>query len=314
MRILVTGGAGFIGSHISEAALAAGHEVCVLDNLSSGRRKNVPAAARFEQIDIRDSVAVDALIADFRPDAVSHQAAQASVSVSMREPLLDASVNLIGSLNILEACRAHGVGRFVFASTGGAIYGEVPEGHAATEETTPAPLSPYAASKLAVEGYLATYATLGVQSTVLRYANVYGPRQDPHGEAGVVAIFAQRLLAAEPLRIYARQSAGDGGCVRDYVYVGEVVRANLAALEGRLPHRVMNVGTGLPTTTAELLATMQAGLGTSAVAEQAGVREGDLQRSLLSPARFSAALGGITSLADGLATTVDWFRAQTSGS
>ena len=231
----------------------------------------------------------------------------------MREPLLDASVNLIGSLNLLEACRAHGVGRFVFASTGGAIYGEVPEGHAATEETTPAPLSPYAASKLAVEGYLATYATLGVQSTVLRYANVYGPRQDPHGEAGVVAIFAQRLLAQEPLRIYARQVPGDGGCVRDYVFVGEVVRANLAALEGRLPHRVMNVGTGLPTTTAELLATMQAGLGTSAVAEEAGMRDGDLQRSLLSPARFSAALGGITSLADGLAATVDWFRAQ-SGS
>lgn len=310
MRILVTGGAGFIGSHIAEAAIAAGHEVCVLDNLSSGRRRNVPAAARFEQIDIRDAAAVTALFADFRPDAVSHQAAQASVAVSMREPLLDASVNLIGSLNILEACRAHGVARFVFASTGGAIYGEVPEDTAATEETTPAPLSPYAASKLAVEGYLATYATLGVASTVLRYANVYGPRQDPHGEAGVVAIFAQRLLANEPVRIYARQTPGDGGCVRDYVFVGEVVRANLAALEGRLPYRVMNVGTGSATTTAELLETMQQRLGASVVPEQAPVREGDLQRSLLSPARFTATLGPLTSLADGLGATVAWFREQ----
>lgn len=313
MRILITGGAGFIGSHIAEAAIAAGHEVCVLDNLSSGRLKNVPVAARFEQIDIRDGAAVNALFADFRPDAVSHQAAQASVAVSVREPLLDASVNLIGSLNILEACRAHGVSRFVFASTGGAIYGEVPEGTAASEETTPAPLSPYAASKLAVEGYLATYATFGVHATVLRYANVYGPRQDPHGEAGVVAIFAQRLLANEPLKIYARQTPGDGGCVRDYVYVAEVVRANLAALEGRLPYRVMNVGTGNPTTTGELLETMQQSLGTTAVPEQATVREGDLQRSLLSPARFTAALGDLTSLSDGLGATVAWFREQRPG-
>lgn len=308
MRILVTGGAGFIGSHIAEAAIAAGHEVCVLDNLSSGRRENVPAAARFAEVDVRDAAAVHALVSDFRPDAVSHQAAQASVAVSMREPILDASVNLLGSLHLLEACRHHGVKRFVFASTGGAIYGEVPEGQAASESTTPAPLSPYAASKLAVEGYLATYATLGVQSTVLRYANVYGPRQDPHGEAGVVAIFAQRLIAGEPVRIYARQTPGDGGCVRDYVFVGEVVRANLAALEGRLPHAVMNVGTGITTTTAQLLATMQALLGTSSPAEQSGVREGDLQRSLLSPVRFREVLGDITPLHEGLGATVAWFK------
>ena len=310
MRILVTGGAGFIGSHIAEAALAAGHEVCVLDNLSSGRRENVPAGARFAEVDVRDGAAVRALVEDFRPDAITHQAAQASVAVSMREPLLDASVNLIGSLNILEACRACGVKRFVFASTGGAIYGEVPEGQTANEATQPAPMSPYAASKLAVEGYLATYASLGVQSTVLRYANVYGPRQDPHGEAGVVAIFAQRLIAGEGVRIYARQTPGDGGCVRDYVFVGEVVRANLAALEGRLSYTVVNVGTGIPTTTAQLLATMQARLGTSVIPEQAGLREGDLQRSLLSPARFRETLGDITPLHEGLGATVNWFRAR----
>lgn len=310
MRILVTGGAGFIGSHIAEAALAAGHEVCVLDNLSSGRRENVPAGARFAEVDVRDGAAVRALVEDFRPDAITHQAAQASVAVSMREPLLDASVNLIGSLNILEACRACGVKRFVFASTGGAIYGEVPEGQTANEATQPAPMSPYAASKLAVEGYLATYASLGVQSTVLRYANVYGPRQDPHGEAGVVAIFAQRLIAGEGVRIYARQTPGDGGCVRDYVFVGEVVRANLAALEGRLSYTVVNVGTGIPTTTAQLLATMQARLGTSVIPEQAGLREGDLQRSLLSPARFRETLGDITPLHEGLGATVEWFRVR----
>jgi UDP-glucose 4-epimerase len=309
-RILITGGAGFIGSHIADAALARGHEVIVVDNLASGRRENVPAGARFEHLDIRDGDALARLFAETRPDAVSHQAAQASVAVSMREPRLDAEVNVVGTINVLEACRHHGTSRYVFASTGGAIYGEVPEGVAADESTSPAPMSPYAASKFAAEGYLGTYRSLGLDATVLRYANVYGPRQDPHGEAGVVAIFAQRLLRGDGVRLFGRTRPGDGGCVRDYVYVGDVVRANLAALDGSLPDRVINVGTGVGTTTSELLSQMESGLGVRVAVEQAAPREGDLQRSVLHPGRLAASIGTPRSLTDGMAQTLDWFRAH----
>ena len=191
--VLVTGGAGFIGSHIVEDLLARGLEVAVLDNLATGKRENVPKGVPFFRVDLRDKEGVERAFREFRPTHVSHQAAQASVKVSVEDPVLDFEVNLLGGLNLLEACRQYGVEKLVFASTGGAIYGEVPEGERAEETWPPRPKSPYAASKAAFEHYLSVYGqSYGLKWVSLRYGNVYGPRQDPHGEAGVVAIFAER--------------------------------------------------------------------------------------------------------------------------
>ncbi len=311
MRILITGGAGFIGSHVAEHALARGHEVLVLDDLSTGRRENVPAAAEFVQLDMRRGDDVRAVFERFLPDAVTHQAAQASVAISMREPVRDADINVLGGLSVLEACRATGTKRFVFASTGGAIYGEVQDGTRADELTARAPLSPYGAAKLAIEGYLPTYQRhFGVTPTVLRYANVYGPRQDPHGEAGVVAIFAERALRSAPMQINAMRRQGDDGCIRDYVYVRDVVRANLAALEGTLGEAVLNVGSGVATTTGELARAICAAAGATSALVPSEVRAGDLERSVLDPSRFEQAIGAVTPLAEGLAETLHWFRAR----
>ena len=307
MRVLVTGGAGFIGSHIADDLVSRGHDVCVLDNLSSGRRENVPAQARFENVDLRDGDAVVRVVRDVQPDAVTHQAAQVSVSRSVRGPLEDATINIVGGLNLLEACRAADCGRrFVFASTGGALYGDVPEGQAATTEWPTQPHSPYAASKDAFEWYLRFYARRdGLEARVLRYANVYGPRQDPHGEAGVVAIFCQRLLRDEPVHVNARAEIGDGGCVRDYVFVADVVEANRDAIESPKGPDVANIGTGRPTTTATLLAHLQEATGSRSAVHQAERRAGDLACSVLQPSRPAR-----VDLADGLARTVAWFRAQ----
>ena len=311
MRMLITGGAGFIGSHVAEHALARGHEVLVLDDLSTGRRENVPAAAEFVQLDMRRGDDVRAVFERFLPDAVTHQAAQASVAISMREPVRDADINVLGGLSVLEACRATGTKRFVFASTGGAIYGEVQDGTRADELTARAPLSPYGAAKLAIEGYLPTYQRhFGVTPTVLRYANVYGPRQDPHGEAGVVAIFAERALRSAPMQINAMRRQGDDGCIRDYVYVRDVVRANLAALEGTLGEAVLNVGSGVATTTGELARAICAAAGATSALVPSEVRAGDLERSVLDPSRFEQAIGAVTPLAEGLAETLHWFRAR----
>ena len=311
MRILITGGAGFIGSHIAEQALARGHEVLVIDDLSTGRRENLPAAAELVVLDLRRADEVRSVFERFRPDAVTHQAAQASVAISMREPVRDADVNVLGGLAVLEACRATNTRRFVFASTGGAIYGEVAEGARAKEQTAAGPLSPYGAAKLAIEGYLPTYSHhFGVAATVLRYANVYGPRQDPHGEAGVVAIFAERALSGAAMKINARRSKGDDGCVRDYVYVRDVVRANLAALEGTLGERLLNVGSGEATTTRALGRGLRDAAKSSSALEPSEVRAGDLERSVLDPSRFEATIGAVTPLAEGLAETLDWFRAR----
>ncbi len=311
MRILITGGAGFIGSHVAEHALARGHEVLVLDDLSTGRRENVPAAAEFVQLDMRRGDDVRAVFERFLPDAVTHQAAQASVAISMREPVRDADINVLGGLSVLEACRATGTKRFVFASTGGAIYGEVQDGTRADELTARAPLSPYGAAKLAIEGYLPTYQRhFGVTPTVLRYANVYGPRQDPHGEAGVVAIFAERALRSAPMQINAMRRQGDDGCIRDYVYVRDVVRANVAALEGTLGEAVLNVGSGVATTTGELARAICAAAGATSALVPSEVRAGDLERSVLDPSRFEQAIGAVTPLAEGLAETLHWFRAR----
>lgn len=313
MRIVITGGAGFIGSHVADAALKQGHEVCIIDDLSTGHRKNVPAGAEFEQLDICDAEGVQRVIARFKPDAVSHQAAQASVSVSVREPARDAQVNVVGSVNVLEAAREVGA-RVVYASTGGALYGEVPEGSKADTDTSISPLSPYACSKGAFETYLHAYAHgHGLNFNILRYANVYGPRQDPHGEAGVVAIFFERALRGEPLQVNARKTPGDDGCVRDYIYVADVVRANMAALEGRIDKKVINAGTGVATTTRTLAQTILEISESRSELLDGAYRAGDLERSVLEPRSYIAELGELTALPAGLSATADWFKAKLEG-
>ncbi len=313
MRVLVTGGAGFIGSHIVDALLAEGHEVAVLDNLSTGRRSNLRPEARFYEVDLRDAEATRRAVADFDPTAVSHQAAQASVAVSVRDPRLDAQVNVLGGLNLLEACSEAGrkVERVVFASTGGAIYGEVPEGQRAAESTVPAPLSPYAIHKLAFEQLLGVYSThRGLRSSVLRYANVYGPRQDPHGEAGVVAIFFAATLAGRPVRVNARTRAGDDGCVRDYVFVSDVARANVLALKGSISDAVLNIGTGTVTTTLALAKVIQSVTAREVPIEFGPPRAGDLERSVLDPSRAERYLGQLVGVAQGLAETGAFYAAS----
>lgn len=312
MRVLVTGGAGFIGGHLVRALAARGHEVEALDDLSQGHAENLPADVRLHRVDVRDAAAVRAALLGFRPEVVCHLAAQISVSRSLREPLLDASVNVLGSLHVLEASCAAGVARLVFASTGGAIYGEVPEGERAREDWPALPTSVYGISKLTVERYLsALTSSQGPALRVLRYANVYGPGQDPLGEAGVVAIFTERALAGHPLVVHGRRRAGDTGCVRDYVYVMDVVQATLAAAEGDLAEPLLNVGTGVETTTQRLAEQLRALTGDAVVIEAGPPRPGDLERSVLDPTRLTAALGRPpVELRSGLEQTLAWYRAR----
>jgi UDP-glucose 4-epimerase len=308
MRVLVTGGAGFIGSHIVDACIEAGHQVVVVDDLSSGRRANLNVRARWYQVDVR-SDDIEAVIEAERPDVVSHQAAQVSVKRSVDDPRTDASINVLGTLRLLEAARRHGVRRVVFASTGGAIYGEVEVGLA--DERQPCrPVSPYAVAKLAVEHYLECYrVTYGLESVVLRYANVYGPRQDPHGEAGVVAIFIQKLLGRVSPTIF-----GDGEQTRDFVYVDDVVRANLAALTLRLERgtpTVFNVASGREVSVNALWRALAELSGTATRPTYAPARAGDLRRSVLDPTRAKRELAWTPEieLADGLARTWQSFAA-----
>ena len=326
MKILVTGGAGFIGSHVVEALLAAGHAPAVLDDLSSGLAENLPAGVPLHVADIADPDAVERVFAAVRPEAVCHQAAQMSVSRSVREPAFDARVNVLGLVHVLDAAVRHGVGRFVFASSGGVLYGDVTE--PAPEATPAAPVSPYGITKWVGERYLEFYAREhGLTGVALRYSNVYGPRQNPHGEAGVVAIFCRKLLRGEPARIN-----GDGRYVRDYVYGTDVARANLLALtapgrqaaESVRPGTVVsvNVGTGRGTDVNELERMLRAALerelaargrpGPLPVPEHGPARAGDLRSNLVDPARAAEILGWRPSvtLADGLARTAAWFAAE----
>lgn len=308
MKVLVTGGAGFIGSHVAQAAIEAGHRVLVVDDLSTGRTENLPSEADFHPLDIRNREALHELIVQFAPDAISHHAAQASVSISVKKPELDAEVNVLGSINVLQAALQTG-SRLVFASTGGALYGEVPEGQKAGEDWPAFPLSPYACSKASFELYLRAYGTAsGLRYTILRYGNVYGPRQDPHGEAGVVSIFLERLLRGEPIQINARALEGDDGCVRDYVYVRDSVRANLAAFEGALDGRTINIATGVATTTRTLADRLVALVDKSSIVQDGNHRAGDLERSVLDPSVMVSILGEPTPLAVGLTATAEWFR------
>jgi UDP-glucose 4-epimerase len=307
MRILVTGGAGFIGSHVADALLQQGHQVSIIDDLSTGRRENVPAAATFHQGDIRDAALLTRIFDGDKPEIVSHQAAQTSVSISTREPLRDASINVLGTLELLQQCVRTKVQRIVFASTGGAVYGEVAEPGLARVDWQPRPLSPYACSKFAVEGYLRAYGyEHGLKSTVLRYANVYGPRQDPHGEAGVVAIFAQRLLDRQAIQVNARRETGDPGCVRDYVFVADVVRANLLAVQGAISAPIINVCTGVGITTLDLARALGKVLEVEPELKYGPRRPGDVERSVLDGAELLQSHPA-TQLAEGLRLTAAWF-------
>jgi UDP-glucose 4-epimerase len=301
VRAIVTGGAGFVGSHVVDALLARGDEVHVVDDLSTGRRGNVAHGAVLYVEDVRDDLAP--LFDRVRPDLCFHLAAQASVSVSVAEPVRDAAVNVLGTLRVLEAANRHGT-RVVFSSSGGAIYGECEA--PAAEDAPTRPLSPYGTSKLCAEEYLLTYGRLhGTAHSAVRYANVYGPRQDPHGEAGVVALFFGRLLAGRPPEIF-----GDGGHVRDYVYVGDAATATLAAGDG--PAGTYNVGTGIGTTTLQLAGRCVAVAGVDFEPEFAPPRAGDLRRSVVDASRAGRELGWRPEhpLDDGLALTWEAMRKE----
>lgn len=315
MRVLVTGGAGFIGSHIVDALAARGHQPAVVDDLSSGRREHLPPGVPLHVVDICDYRKLAAVFEEFQPDWVCHQAAQMSVSRSVREPIFDAQVNVLGLLHVLELAVRAGAQRVVFASSGGVLYGDVFE--PAAEDHPAAPISPYGITKWVGEKYLEFYAREhGLQTVALRYANVYGPRQNPHGEAGVVAIFSQKMLAAQEATIF-----GDGTLVRDYVYVGDVARSNLLAFECELPEDfvALNIGTGVGTDVNTLAARIHAaavgarrrrGLpGNVPLARHGDPRPGDLKSSLVSAAKAHALLGWrpTVAVADGLAETVAWF-------
>ena len=301
MRAIVTGGAGFIGSHVVDALVAQGAEVAVVDSLVHGAEENVATGAELHVRDIREPL--DDLFDAVRPEAVLHLAAQADVRVSVARPVEDAEVNVLGTVRILEGARNHGA-QVVFSSTGGAIYGDCTK--SAPEDSPCEPLSPYGTAKLAAEEYLRAYNRLyGTRHIALRYGNVYGPRQDPHGEAGVVAIFLGALARGEQARIF-----GDGSQTRDYVYVGDVARATVAALghEGG----VFNVGTGRETSVAELYELCARVAGSDLPAEHAPARLGELQRSFLDPTLAAETLGfrAMVDLEDGLRSTWDWVQKE----
>ena len=312
MRILITGGAGFIGSHIAAAYVRDGHEVAVLDNFRTGSKRNLPAAATLFVGDISQATDVAAVFQQFRPEVVSHHAAQLDVRHSLEDPAHDAATNILGGLNVLLQAGRGGVRQFIFASSGGAIYGDTERLPA--DETTPArPLSPYGLTKWTFESYLHIWRQLhGIIPVILRYANVYGPRQSADGEAGVIAIFSRRLLRGKPCVIY-----GDGGSTRDYVYVGDVVRANQLALtlgEGG----TFNIGTGHQTTIRTVFDTARNAadriLGEDGEGprqpEHAPARVGEVSRSALDNRRAGEILGWTpqVSFDEGVARTVEWLH------
>lgn len=312
---LITGGAGFIGSHVADRFLVEGWTVHVIDNLYNGRRHNVPEGATFHELDIRDAAAAD-LVRTLVPDVLVHLAAQMDVRKSVAEPVFDAQVNVLGSLNLLEAVREHSPKtRVVFSSTGGAIYGDF-AAPPNVETFNKNPESPYAISKLAVENYLAYYGRVhALEYAVMRYANVYGPRQDPHGEAGVVAIFCGRILDGQAMTVF-----GDGLQTRDYVYVGDVVDATYRGATRALPKaelldtRAFNVGTGVATDVLRLAKILMEAAGVSVPIEHAPERPGEQRASYLDVSKAARQLDWrpVVSLEEGLARSFEWFQARTA--
>jgi UDP-glucose 4-epimerase len=309
VRILVTGGAGFIGSHVVDAFIAAGHEVAVLDNFSTGQVGNVNGAAAVHRVDLRDQPEVEKVVAAFRPEMVNHHAAQSEVPKSVADPTYDAQVNIIGGLNLLKACVDHGVKKVVFSSTGGALYGE-PDVVPADEDHPVRPLSPYGTSKLAFEHYLGTFRrTFGLDYTILRYANIYGARQDFHAEEGrVIAIFASRMLEDKPVTI-----DGTGEQARDMLHVGDVATANLAALE-KGSGGTFHVSTAVAVTVNDLYRKLALLTGYRREPNYGPPRKGDVYRIALDNQRARTTLGWEprVSLEEGLSLTVDYFREQVS--
>jgi len=305
MKALVTGGAGFIGSHIVDLLVAEGHQVAVIDNMSSGKEENVNSAATLYKMDI-GAPEVRGVFEKERPEIVFHEAAQISVSYSVRNPIEDATTNIISPLKLLQNCVEFGVGKVVFASSGGTVYGETP-GAPATEMTTLSPISPYGITKMGLEFYLKFfYAEHVLKYTILRYFNFYGPRQDPHGEAGVVAIFARAMLEGRTPTIN-----GDGGCQRDYVYAKDVARANILSID-QGHNREFNIGTQLATDVNDIYKYLAQAVGYTTPANYGPPRAGDLRRSVLDISRARAELNWAPQydFKKGMAETVEFFKGQ----
>lgn len=303
MRILVTGGAGFIGSHIVDLFIAAGHHVAVVDNLHTGKLSNLNSQATFYRVDIRDAQALAEVFQREQPEIISHQAALADVRGSLQDPATYAQVNIVGSIHLLELARQHGVRKFIYASTGGAVYGE-PEYLPVTEDHPINPLDPYGASKHAVEHYLFLYRhNYGLDYVSLRYPNVYGPRQDPMGEAGVVAIFTGRMLAGQPCTIN-----GDGKQQRDFTYVTDIARANLLAAERG--SGIYNIGSGIGTDVNTIFALLKEAAGYTLPPNYGPPKLGEVRRTYLDASKAQRELGWHPEVpvAEGLRRTVEYFR------
>jgi UDP-glucose 4-epimerase len=305
MKVMVTGGAGFIGSHVVDACIEQGHDVVIVDDLSTGRESNLNPRATFYEMDIRSPQLAEVFERE-RPQVVSHHAAQMSVRISVAQPLFDADVNVLGSLNLLECARRHEVERFIYISSGGAVYGE-PVRLPCDEDHPVDPICPYGVSKHAVEHYLYLYrVNYGLSSVTLRYPNVYGPRQDPRGEAGVVAIFTGKMLGGEPVVIN-----GDGTQQRDFVYVTDCARANVLALDSGRPDGIYNLGSGRGTSVLEIFSALASITGYGRSPQFGPAKLGETYRIWLSAEKARRELGWAPtlSLEDGLARTVDFFSA-----
>jgi UDP-glucose 4-epimerase len=302
MNILITGGAGFIGSYVGDAFIRERHKVLIVDNLSTGIEENIPKEADFVKCDIRERTILDKVFSDFKPHMVNHHAAQINVRQSVEDPVFDAEINVIGTLNLMELSVKHKVKRFIFASTGGAIYGE-PKKLPADETTPPMPISPYGASKYAVENYLRYYkAVHGLDYVALRYSNVYGPRQNPHGEAGVVAIFCNRIMSGKPCQIF-----GDGNQTRDYVFAEDVARANILGVNA--PVGRYNIGTERETSVNELVMVLRRAAGREFKVEYVPAQPGEVQRIALEVTLAKRVLGWSPNVnfEEGIRRTWGWF-------
>lgn len=303
-RILLTGGAGFIGSNLVDELIKDGNEVAVVDNLSTGLKENINKKADFFEIDITNKTALKEVFEKVKPEIVFHLAAQASVVHSVAHPVDDVKINLIGTINLMELCQANEVKKFIFSSTGGAIYGDGVE-RPTPEGATTNPVSPYGINKLASEGFIKFFASDGsVQATILRYANVYGPRQNPRGEAGVVSIFTSKMLADEDITIF-----GDGDQTRDYVFVGDIVRANIAASKSDTDG-TFNIATGVESSVNDVVKTLKRLTGSSSNISHQGERAGELRNSCLDPKKAFLELDWEPTvvLDEGLRQTVEYFK------
>lgn len=307
MRILVTGGAGFIGSHVVDALIDRGHRVTVLDNLSSGQEENLNRRAKFIKGDITSQKKLESVFKRIQPEAIFHLAAQINVRASVDNPVIDAECNILGSLRLIDMAAKFGVKKFIFSSTGGAMFGDTAN-YPANEKEPTTPLSPYGLAKATVEEYLRFYHRVhNLSYTILRYSNVYGPRQNPHGEAGVIAVFTSAMLEGRNPTIN-----GDGEQTRDYIYVGDVVKANLAALDSELSEGMFHIGTGKETNVNEIFRLINWQFGKAFEATHGEAKTGETKRSALNPDWAMQTLGWKpeVEITEGITATVTWFKAR----